>query len=309
MSNAESSSPLDPSLDYFLTHHPRCTSLLRGPDVTVFLPGSHTVRDEPQNKTRDQFFGRTLRSDTTIPYSVSFFRAARGGGAAPCRRGGRGAVEEAGGGGGWERRGREEEEEGAKRAGETRGKAPDYVRRSSNLHRLEPGVNGFDGVCHGGVLASLLDEAMGVLIEVNQGVIGGVVRSGGGVREGKQLALAGGPATTATVTASFSWLSSSPALSEAASPDTSLPQVPPNATGKALKHEDPSAIFAMHLLTASMDVKYLRPLRTPCVALAEARILHIEGRKMRMAATVTDLDGNEFATAEALWVGVAREKL
>ena len=58
-----------------------------------------------------------------------------------------------------------------------------------------------------------------------------------------------------------------------------------------------------------MDIQYLRPLRTPCVALAEGKILHVEGRKMRMVASVRDLDGTEFATANALWVGVAREKL
>ena len=43
----------------------------------------------------------------------------------------------------------------------------DYINTVSTFFALEDGMNGFPSVLHGGIVSTLIDEAMGVLLSVN----------------------------------------------------------------------------------------------------------------------------------------------
>ncbi|KAG7104456.1 Verlamelin biosynthesis protein B like [Verticillium longisporum] len=69
------------------------------------------------------------------------------------------------------------------------------------------------------------------------------------------------------------------------------------------------AIFTMKPATATMDVRYLRPIATPSVVLGVGTIASITGRKMLLRGEIRDAEGNVVATCESLWVAMAgREK-
>ncbi|EGY21315.1 uncharacterized protein VDAG_02839 [Verticillium dahliae VdLs.17] len=69
------------------------------------------------------------------------------------------------------------------------------------------------------------------------------------------------------------------------------------------------AIFTMKPATATMNVRYLRPIATPSVVLGVGTIASITGRKMLLRGEIRDAEGNVVATCESLWVAMAgREK-
>jgi acyl-coenzyme A thioesterase THEM4 len=55
-------------------------------------------------------------------------------------------------------------------------------------------------------------------------------------------------------------------------------------------------------MTAYLNVSYKRPVRTPGVVLATARIMKAEGKKWWIRATIEDSERQELAVAEALFV-------
>ncbi|KAL9946060.1 hypothetical protein D7B24_000596 [Verticillium nonalfalfae] len=65
------------------------------------------------------------------------------------------------------------------------------------------------------------------------------------------------------------------------------------------------AIFTMKPATATMDVRYLRPIATPSVVLGVGTIGSITGRKMLLRGEIRDAEGNVVATCESLWVAMA----
>lgn len=100
------------------------------------------------------------------------------------------------------------------------------------------GVNGYPNVCHGGFVATMLDEVMGVLLTVNQ--VWFKEHRGGG------------------------------------------------------EH--------MMQMTASLNIKFRKPVKTPAVLLSTARIAKMEPRKWFIAGTIEDNNRQVLAIGEALFV-------
>ncbi|KAH8162757.1 hypothetical protein CIB48_g5479 [Xylaria polymorpha] len=61
--------------------------------------------------------------------------------------------------------------------------------------------------------------------------------------------------------------------------------------------------------TASMDVKYSRPIPTPQILLVTAFLTQVEGRSMSMRVTVTNKDGKEYASGNGSFVSFSRAKI
>ena len=59
------------------------------------------------------------------------------------------------------------------------------------------------------------------------------------------------------------------------------------------------------MVTANLNINYLKPVPTPGIYLAMARIREVKGRKWYFDAEMKDPDGNVLATAESLWIGSA----
>jgi len=117
------------------------------------------------------------------------------------------------------------------------------IDKINTLISLGFAVNGYPHVAHGGLVATLLDEIMGLLLSVNK--------------------------------------------RRAAVPDNSM------------------------IVTANLNVTYLKPVPTPSTILVSAKFKEIAGRKMFLLATVEDSSGVALARAEGLWVRIDKsdEKL
>jgi len=57
------------------------------------------------------------------------------------------------------------------------------IEEVKTLLALNAGVNGYPNVCHGGVVATMLDEVMGILLTLNKDRAGEIARAGGRVPE------------------------------------------------------------------------------------------------------------------------------
>jgi acyl-coenzyme A thioesterase PaaI-like protein len=115
------------------------------------------------------------------------------------------------------------------------------VTELSTLFSLAGGIDGYPGVVHGGVVAVLMDEIQGVLLQQN-------------VDLGSD-----------------------------------------------------HAVFRTSPATATMDVRFRRPIPTPCVVRGRGRVVKIEGRKLHLAAEVLDAGGEVLASCESIWVAVDRK--
>ncbi len=106
---------------------------------------------------------------------------------------------------------------------------------------LGSGVNGYPHTAHGGFVATLLDEVVGVLLTVNT---------------------------------------------------------------RFLKEQDknPDTATGINSFTASLNVRYHKPVPTPGVVLGRAGVLRAEGRKKWLWAAVEDGRGEVLASAEALFI-------
>ena len=103
---------------------------------------------------------------------------------------------------------------------------------------LGNGLNGYPNVCHGGFVATILDEVMGVLLTINQ-----------------------------------KWMRQR------------------RGAGEHITQ-----------MTASLNIKYRRPVKTPGTILAIAKITKTEPRKWWIRATIEDSGRRELAIGEALFV-------
>lgn len=138
----------------------------------------------------------------------------------------------------------------------------DKIEEISTLITLGDGISGHIGVMHGGVVATVLDEAMGILQAANY--------------DRDHLA----------------------------------------AVGKGLA---PSELpLPLDNYTAQLNIRYLRPVKTPGALIATARLVKRKGRKEWISAEIKqregadeDCDGNEVvcATAEALFIEARKNKL
>lgn len=209
-------------MDYFKSI-PWCSTFLTRPDIVPYTP---TCRLEPDASghlpTQDQFFRIHLRNTKLIPNCIGFYHDP------------------------FSNHRPEEKEENGLRL---------LIPSSTLLLDLHPGVNGFNGSAHGGLISTLIDEAMGSLIFINDVVY-------------KQVQSRGRP----------------------------LPSNALNMNGVAM-------------FTASMNVRFRRPLETPQVVMATATVNKIEGRKIFLDVDVRSRDGVVFATCDGMWMSVPKVKL
>ncbi|PSN58958.1 Thioesterase/thiol ester dehydrase-isomerase [Corynespora cassiicola Philippines] len=202
-------------MEYFQSV-PWCAVLLRKPGTILYTP---TCRLEPDANrvllTQDQFFRVNLRSSDLIPHAVGFYQDpfAETTSSFPTSSG------------------------------------PRLLIHSSTLMLdLRPGTNGFSGSAHGGLISTLIDEAMGSLVYINH----------------------------------------------------------------KLYTEMPSNVLNMHgvaMFTASMDVRFLKPLETPQIVLVTASLKNIQGRKVYFDVEVRNEKGVRYASCEGMWMSVSKEKL
>src|SRR5215469_10640366 len=101
-------------------------------------------------------------------------------------------------------------------------------------------LNGYPHVCHGGIVSTIMDEVMGMLLSVNKDLEGAIVRE-------------------ATV-------------------------------------------------TASLNITFIKPVKTPGTVLVTAKFKDITGRKYFIESSVRDANGVVLAKAEALWIGLNGSK-
>lgn len=129
----------DGSLAYFGAI-PWCAALLAAPGMTVVLPNSRRALPS----TEHSLFGETLRTERAVAAFVLFYEAPPPPSSASASSSSSSSSPSSG-----------ESEE------------PSLLREVQALVALGPGVNGHPEVCHGGVVAAVLDEVMGMLIPLN----------------------------------------------------------------------------------------------------------------------------------------------
>ncbi|OHE93292.1 thioesterase superfamily protein [Colletotrichum orchidophilum] len=68
-------------------------------------------------------------------------------------------------------------------------------------------------------------------------------------------------------------------------------------------------VFKMNTVTSSMNIKYLKPIKTPCVVLGVGQIRDIRGKKILLRAILKDAEGVELVTCDSVWIGIPRVKI
>ena len=68
------------------------------------------------------------------------------------------------------------------------------------------------------------------------------------------------------------------------------------------------AIVREATVTASLNVTFIKPVKTPGTVLVTAKFKDITGRKYFIVSSVRDANGVVLAKAEALWVGLNGSK-
>lgn len=112
-----------------------CAALLDSPGTATFTPTCRLQEDENgQCITQDEFFRKTLRNISAVPNCIGFYSI-------PSL-------------------------ESFSTAADQTSKTF-MIHSSTLLFELASGVNGFNGSAHGGLIAALMDEAMGSLIMLN----------------------------------------------------------------------------------------------------------------------------------------------
>jgi acyl-coenzyme A thioesterase PaaI-like protein len=131
---------IDETLQYF-TAIPWCKALLHRPGVENFVPPCREAKTETERRpyrTQDVLFTQTWNNATTIPHVIGFY----------------------------ERR-ETERYSYHPSMGRTNSAQRLLVGSISLVFDLQPGLTGFNGSVHGGVIMTLIDETMGSLILVN----------------------------------------------------------------------------------------------------------------------------------------------
>ncbi len=132
-----------PSEAEFFSSIPRVQELLKQPGNVRFVPTCRLEDAEHvESKTQDQFFRRSLKDENLVPFATAFYQ------------------------------------EPFTRIPTITSVEPDSEARTTSLLissstlvlYLQPGTNGFNGTAHGGLIGTLIDEAMGSLIYINHKV-------------------------------------------------------------------------------------------------------------------------------------------
>ncbi|KAI1353746.1 HotDog domain-containing protein [Xylaria sp. FL0043] len=129
---------------------------------------------------------------------------------------------------------------------------PSSVEAISFILELNDGLRGHNGTVHGGMICSMLDEAM------TEFLVHGLV------------------------------------LNRQAKAEGLIPKDAEEVRGG---------------VTASLNVKFLRPLLTPAVVLIKATLEQKEGGKMSLRAVIVDQYGEEHTTCTALFIDLTKSVL
>ncbi|KAI1127286.1 HotDog domain-containing protein [Nemania abortiva] len=212
---AQQSASLETHERYFKS---RGISILQAPSIVTFLPSSREGPNPAKTPvfSRDTLFRYLLDNERAIPHLIGFH------------------------------------EDPFLGSSLTFPDLPFIIKSVSLVLELNDGLHGFNGTVHGGMLCSIMDEAMGSIFTQND-----ILN-----REAKAKGLI--PADSGEITA--------------------------NAT-------------------ASMDVRFLRPLPTPKVVLVTASLDRVEGRRLSLHVRVTDKDGKEYATCNGSFVTLSKAKI
>jgi acyl-coenzyme A thioesterase PaaI-like protein len=133
MMPAKSIQPLNSLVDHFISI-PWCAKMLQEPGAVPFVPPS---RQDPEQlapgslRSQDQLFKHQLDNEEAVPWFIGFYHDL-----------GLGSASE-------------------------HPNLPFLVTSASLLLDLRPGVNGFNGTVHGGLIAAMMDEAMGTFLFQN----------------------------------------------------------------------------------------------------------------------------------------------
>ncbi|CAK7229017.1 hypothetical protein SBRCBS47491_007106 [Sporothrix bragantina] len=137
------------------------------------------------------------------------------------------------------------------------------------LMRLGPGLNGHKGVSHGGIVATILDEVLGLLIPLNR-------------RRAKHNRRVGATAPPL------------PALADPAGPEAAAAA---------------SADVEKGFVTGYLNTTYVRPVRTPAPVLVTARYTRMEGtRKFYVEGAIWDDKSQVLAKADCVFIAL-KERL
>ncbi|KAI1813547.1 HotDog domain-containing protein [Poronia punctata] len=202
---------------------PWCAALLQKPGIVTFTPHSRMGPDTDGNYiSGDQLFRTSLNTETTVPGYIGLYQSPFSSGTTTTLLPSSGSF---------------------------------LIDTVHLLFNLQPGLNGFNGTTHGGLIAALMDEAMGSLLFMNSRVQEDMRRRGMEV-----------PGTVVD-------------LSET------------------------------QIMTANMNIKFMRPIKTPQVVMATATLNKIEGRKFFLGYDVRNGEGKEFAIGEGMWISLRKANL
>ena len=113
---------------------PWCAELISAPELKEFTPTCRQPHSDAPVASRDQLFRKTLNHDEAIPNCIGFYQD-------PTK---------------------------LSAAVTTPHDSPTlYIKSATLLFDLKDGVKGYNGSAHGGLISSMIDEAMGSLISIN----------------------------------------------------------------------------------------------------------------------------------------------
>lgn len=197
---------------------PWAKKLLTDRATTTFTPSHRQKPDINGNvRSQDQLLRQSLSTPSTIPYCVGLYQNPN-------------LLEEA-----------------KRPAPVASGQQRFLINEVTLLFDLQPGVNGYQGTTHGGLMSVILDEALGNLIFMHN-----------------------------SVDSSLRSLGQTIALDVL------------NLTGKVA-------------VTAGLNVKYLKPLKTPQVVAATATLVKIDGRSIHVEGRIENGEGVVFAKGQSEW--------
>lgn len=134
------------------------------------------------------------------------------------------------------------------------------VTKTVSLIKYGMGLHGFPGICHGGAVMTLMDEALAFAMVANETEAKG--KWAGLLKERKN------------------WI----------------------AEGKSL-----TEVLDGYLVTARLDLKFLKPVLCPGIVGVEVDMLENQGHKMRMRGVMKDGNGTPLMQADGTWVRISRD--
>ncbi|KAF2257083.1 hypothetical protein BU26DRAFT_446336 [Trematosphaeria pertusa] len=136
------------------------------------------------------------------------------------------------------------------------------ITKSVSLCKFGPGLTGFPLICHGGAIMTIMDEALAFAMVASEAVTAGLE-----------------VADWAEIIAQ-DWRDGGLAKEG-------------RATEEALKG---------YLVTAKLDMKFMKPVLCPGIVGVEVEMLENKGHKMKMRGVMKDGEGTPLLQADGLWV-------